>query len=614
MPPANRQKELETQVEDLRRDIENLNKRTAADKAQMQTAIEMEKRFRAQADAEAATAVARADELLAATTTLQQDKDALELALATSQANEQQTLEQYNAVSSQLLAAQEHTAQLDAYILELQTHIKTLDENIERGGIAETTYQLELTVAVTRANELEAQWAEAQSTMDSSSANLRSELAERDERLASLRAEHEQALVDANAQIAAVEASVASLQTQNSALNGEIETWKKHDTKGLGETLQELQNELFEKSTALVAQGEKLLSVSEALNKCKTALLVAKKDVSDARVLLLRGIAGPNVDVSLYQHVRLDELVRLRLKNEAECQSLLDESEAPSEVNADLGLSSLSKLEREMRLLRSRNKRLVERSSELEKELQAAVGAMDDVKALKEKTAELAGRQRTEKELRSKSDEARVEANEKIVALSEHIEKLMIHLKHEAAAKTKALESVRSLESERRDLVESVAQLTKKMAAKDKTMGELQQGSKILEDQLRLMDEKYIELRNKLDWTRTTSQKEVKKLSHELSVLRCKWQMALDTGQLPTDTYVLKPIKKMQLLSSPHSASDSKLLGSNNDDVPRSTASTTPIKRSVAFEIPKLPQPDSEVGTPWSDTKLDALQRQLQRK
>ncbi|OQR83754.1 hypothetical protein ACHHYP_14323 [Achlya hypogyna] len=609
MPPVNRVKELEAQVEDLRRDIDNTNKRNAADKAQMQTAIEMEKRFRAQAEATAQDAVARADELLSVTTTLQQDKDALELAVATAQANEQQTLELYNAVSAQLVDAQSHTSQLDAYIVELQAHIKGLDEQLERGGIAETTYQLELTAAVARANELEAQWAEAQSTMDSSSTTLRAELAERDERLAALRLEQEQATADLRAQLVVTEASVASLQAQNALLDAEIAAWKKHDAKGLGETLKELQESLFEKSAALVAQGEKLLATSEALAKTKTALGVAKKDVADARAYLLRGISGPDVDVSLYQHVRLEELVRLRVKNEAECVSLLEESE-PSEVNAELGLSSLGKLEREMRLLRSRNKRLVERSTELEKELQAAVGAMDDVKALKEKTAELAGRQRTEKELRSKSDGARVEATEKIVALSEHIEKLMIHLKHEAAAKAKALEAVRALETERKELGESVAQLTKKLGVKDKVLAELQQGSKILEDQLRLMDEKYIELRNKLDWTRTTSQKEVKKLTNELNVLRCKWQMALDTGQLPTESYVLKPLKKMPVLGG--AASDSRLLSSSNNDEP--AKAPTPAKRSVAFEIPKLPQPDSEVGTPWSDVKLDALQRQLQRK
>ena len=39
------------------------------------------------------------------------------------------------------------------------------------------------------------------------------------------------------------------------------------------------------------------------------------------------------------------------------------------------------------------------------------------------------------------------------------------------------------------------------------------------------MDEKYIELRNKLDWTRNQSQKEVRKIQAEANKLRVKWMM-----------------------------------------------------------------------------------------
>lgn len=56
------------------------------------------------------------------------------------------------------------------------------------------------------------------------------------------------------------------------------------------------------------------------------------------------------------------------------------------------------------------------------------------------------------------------------------------------------------------------AVLTKKNHARDRLINELKEGAKILEDQLRLMDEKYIELRNKLDWTRQHSQKEVRRI------------------------------------------------------------------------------------------------------
>ena len=40
------------------------------------------------------------------------------------------------------------------------------------------------------------------------------------------------------------------------------------------------------------------------------------------------------------------------------------------------------------------------------------------------------------------------------------------------------------------------------------------------------MDDKYVELRNKLDWTRAQSQKEVKRIQAEANSLRAKWVMA----------------------------------------------------------------------------------------
>ena len=52
------------------------------------------------------------------------------------------------------------------------------------------------------------------------------------------------------------------------------------------------------------------------------------------------------------------------------------------------------------------------------------------------------------------------------------------------------------------------------------------------EDQLRLMDEKYIELRNKLDWTRNQSQKEVRKIQAEANKLRVKWMMIAGSTDL----------------------------------------------------------------------------------
>ncbi|RHY74779.1 hypothetical protein DYB34_001367 [Aphanomyces astaci] len=616
MAPPSRQKELEAQVDELRGQVEALTKRNAADKAQMQTAIEMEKRLRTQHMTEASEARAKADELLQVTTTLQQDKDELEIAISAARANEQQMLDAYNALDVQLRETYAMYQELEGHNHNQAAMIQKLQDQVDRAAIAETTYQAELTAAVTRANELEVQWTQNQSAVDDSTANLRAELADRDERMKAHKLEHQSQLLEVEATLDRVQSELAASKAHAGNLEKELgAVHHTTDRDAASAAIKELQEEVFRTSTALVAQGETLLTLTETHNKVKGALQVAKKDVGDARALLLRGISGPEVDVSLYQHVRLEELVRLRLKAEVDMEAVLDGngggsgggSEAELQSDLGLGMGSLGKLEREMRLLRSRNKRLSDRTVDLESELSTAVTAMDDVKALKEKTAELAGRQRTEKELRARTDAALVEANEKIVALSEHIEKLMVHLKHEAAAKAKALEALKAVEADRRDLADASATLTKKTNAKDRVISELQQGSKILEDQLRLMDEKYIELRNKLDWTRTTSQKD--------------WQLAMDTGQLPTDqvtSSVLKPLKKMVTLGG--SASDSKVSSNNRDSSSTPPAAdwgggakSPPSAKRTTFDIPKLPQPASEDGMPWSDAKLGMLQKQLDR-
>ncbi|KAF1782305.1 Thioredoxin, conserved site [Phytophthora cactorum] len=112
--------------------------------------------------------------------------------------------------------------------------------------------------------------------------------------------------------------------------------------------------------------------------------------------LIPRSLVKQGMDDSLYQHVKLEELVRLRLKAfEHEWQlaggptpssSTLDPATDEGQDSAEssschlanvenfsaldaLGLGGVGRLEREMRVLRSRNKRLIERTERLESEL-----------------------------------------------------------------------------------------------------------------------------------------------------------------------------------------------------------------------------------------------------
>lgn len=78
----------------------------------------------------------------------------------------------------------------------------------------------------------------------------------------------------------------------------------------------------------------------------------------------------------------------------------------------------------------------------------------------------------------------------------------------------------------------------------DQQQQQQQEGSKILEDQLRLMDEKYLELRTKLDWQREYSRKEIAKHKKVAQNLRSKF--ALMGGSVLLDEVPISPMSEEQ--------------------------------------------------------------------
>ena len=169
---------------------------------------------------------------------------------------------------------------------------------------------------------------------------------------------------------------------------------------------------------------------------------------------------------------------------------------------------------------------LQQRIHNLEEELRNALGAAEDIRALKAKAVALVERIRQEKEDKLRIESEQKQYIKKIEMLSDHVEKLMIHLKHEAAAKIKAVDQLRMSEKRNRSIQESFDLVSRKGAAKDRLIAELREGSKILEDQLRLMDEKYLELRTKLDYAREVAAKKVRTAQKTASDLRVKFALA----------------------------------------------------------------------------------------
>ena len=180
-----------------------------------------------------------------------------------------------------------------------------------------------------------------------------------------------------------------------------------------------------------------------------------------------------------------------------------------------------------------------EHIQQLQDELRNALKAGDDIRLLKAKLENLVDRARKDKEryLQAKSGEDF--AKKKMDMLRDHLEKLMTHLKHEATAKVRVQEQLRVQERELFKVQEQKAVIQRKSNAKDRLVLELREGSKILEDQLRLMDEKYLELRVKLDWARENGDKKVKKAQQQAKELRMKFTMlaggtSIDKISLPS--------------------------------------------------------------------------------
>jgi hypothetical protein len=186
------------------------------------------------------------------------------------------------------------------------------------------------------------------------------------------------------------------------------------------------------------------------------------------------------------------------------------------------------------------NQLLLVRMKDLEVELKLALGAAEDIRALKAKLMQLVERCRVEKEAKIKADADLALTTKKMNMLADHLEKLMVHLKHEAAAKIRAMEQLRVADKDYAKLKEKSELISRKSSAKDRLVLELREGCKILEDQLRLMDEKYLELRTKLDWARENSEKKVRTAVAKAKELRVKF--ALMGNTMPLDKVPLPDI------------------------------------------------------------------------
>lgn len=164
----------------------------------------------------------------------------------------------------------------------------------------------------------------------------------------------------------------------------------------------------------------------------------------------------------------------------------------------------------------------------LQDELRLALGAAEDIRALKGKLTQMIERVRAEKESKLKAEQEAQGFRKKTEMLSDHLEKLMAHLRHESATKLRLVKQLQEQEELNREIKQNYAVLLKKNATKDRFILEMHEGSKVLEDQLKLMDEKYLNLRTKLDYAREYGAKKLARSEQKAQQLRSKF--ALLTG------------------------------------------------------------------------------------
>lgn len=143
----------------------------------------------------------------------------------------------------------------------------------------------------------------------------------------------------------------------------------------------------------------------------------------------------------------------------------------------------------------------------------------NDVDYLRNRAIHLQEVVRAEKRLKRAAEDKAASGEKKIEMLADHIEKLMKALRNESACRHRAMIQVKESRENYLVLLEKNMNLEKAAGSQKNLIRELREGSKVLEDQLRLMDEKFLALKDRIrvmsDYQKSTLARS-KKESHDL--------------------------------------------------------------------------------------------------
>jgi len=143
----------------------------------------------------------------------------------------------------------------------------------------------------------------------------------------------------------------------------------------------------------------------------------------------------------------------------------------------------------------------IKRADEVEADLRIAIQAAEDIRALKHKCKHLMERLLAEKSEKEHALEEAKIVSKKSAIFVDHIEKLMYQLHVLSKGKMKYVEAVTTERTMAKKNSLLIKKQSKIIQLSKKTIREISEGSELLENQLRLMDEKYAEIRVSLGQT-----------------------------------------------------------------------------------------------------------------
>ena len=297
-----------------------------------------------------------------------------------------------------------------------------------------------------------------------------------------------------------------------------------------------IQQRLIDTSDRLVKSEEKNLALGLRLERANEELARINAEVSAYSQALLSGLGVADA-IDKYQNVPLAELLRLRLQessasstlppSSAENRPLCNTSNTSKSQQHNNDASNFEKLDRRLVTEKQRSKHLEKRLVDLQAQLDGANADSGNETDLKLKVSKLADRARTERELRARAEKDLAKSKEQTEVLAEHIETLMMQIKQQASAKSQALKDLSSASREVDLLKSRSAAMSKRNARKDALINDLRNESAALESEPQSMQEKYGELRLKVDWTRSQTTNTLKKKNEEIQHLQTKLEFLL---------------------------------------------------------------------------------------